>query len=369
MAHVTKIKRGGVYNSLAHDNRSQEHISNPDINHELTDRNLAITTGDSWENYKSVMDSEEVHCCKRADVNTLCSWIVTSPLKLDEAPEEVHEKLFMACHGFMVKRYGVELENGDSNIISSMIHYDETMPHLHFKFIPLVPDLKKGGYKVNAKEVINKADLQSFHQDLQAYLDEQGIGLSIVKDVTVDKDYKKSIADLKKETKVMEQEKRSMLTLLDAEIASKKAQIEEMANSIAEAVTRRESAEIDAEIAENRLGKLKEHLHNLELDLKETNMAVMALDDLLVDANNVVRDYVALEPKVKHLSADIQAQYATMGNSLGITARTLQGKNEGVKRKYADVLKEVEVSKAKAMATAVPKNNVLPKKKNEWGAL
>lgn len=228
MAHVTKVKRGSVYNLLAHDDRTQEKNGNIDINPELTYMNVALTNGNSWENYKAVMDSEEVHCHNRADVNTICSWIVTSPFKLDEIDEEILDRFFVLCDSFMTERYGKVLSDGTSNVVSSMVHYDETTPHLHYKFVPLVDDKKKGGFKVNAKEVIDRTDLQTFHKDLQEYLNEHELPLPVIDSITVDKDYNKSISDLKKETKEMEREKRSALSKIDAEIASKKELAEEL---------------------------------------------------------------------------------------------------------------------------------------------
>jgi uncharacterized protein YpbB len=43
---------------------------------------------------------------------------------------------------------------------------DEVQPHMHFAFVPVTKDKKKGNFKVSVKEVITKSDLKSFHQDL-----------------------------------------------------------------------------------------------------------------------------------------------------------------------------------------------------------
>ncbi|CRH60246.1 Uncharacterised protein [Chlamydia trachomatis] len=48
---------------------------------------------------------------------------------------------------------------------------DETTPHMHFAFIPVVFDKKKNIEKVCAKEVITKTELKTFHKDYQEYLD------------------------------------------------------------------------------------------------------------------------------------------------------------------------------------------------------
>ena len=264
MAHAMKLKRGAVYNALAHDDRSQEHIGNVDVDAELSYMNTVLHSGDSWENYKVVMDSSEVHCCKRADVNALCSWVITSPLKADEVGEDVINRFFDICHKFLTERYGVVLESGDSNIVSSVSHFDETTPHLHFKFVPLVPDGKHGGYKVSAKEVLNRADLKSFHKDLQTYLDDRGMYFQIVNDVLVDKDYNKSIKELKRDTKALEQSKRKELAVLDAEIGSKTALVEKLDKKVNETEKALKTANTSLQTTQRSLLELQQEVERLE---------------------------------------------------------------------------------------------------------
>ena len=50
--------------------------------------------------------------------------------------------------------------------MAAVVHYDETTPHLHYAFVPVVFDNKKSRYKVSAKEVLTRHDLQTFHDDL-----------------------------------------------------------------------------------------------------------------------------------------------------------------------------------------------------------
>ena len=54
--------------------------------------------------------------------------------------------------------------------MAAVVHYDETTPHLHYAFVPVVFDDKKSRYKVSAKEVLTRHDLQTFHEDLDQHL-------------------------------------------------------------------------------------------------------------------------------------------------------------------------------------------------------
>lgn len=48
---------------------------------------------------------------------------------------------------------------------------DEISPHIHFAFVPVVPD-KKRGLKVSAKERLSKLELKAFHGDLDKHLEQ-----------------------------------------------------------------------------------------------------------------------------------------------------------------------------------------------------
>src|SRR5699024_4018561 len=54
-----------------------------------------------------------------------------------------------------------------------VVHNDETTPHMHFAFMPVTDDEKREREKVSAKEVLNRNELKSFHQDLDNHLKER----------------------------------------------------------------------------------------------------------------------------------------------------------------------------------------------------
>lgn len=102
---------------------------------------------------------------KRDDVKVGCSWIVTLPKNLKEQTESDQQAFFEKTYAFLSERYG-----GEKNVLSAQVHLDETTPHLHFVFMPVVWDEKKQREKVSAKEVLNRNDLQKFHGELDTFL-------------------------------------------------------------------------------------------------------------------------------------------------------------------------------------------------------
>lgn len=129
----------------------------------------------------------------------MCDWVVTAPKDL---PEREYKAFFEASYDFLKKRYGLE------NVVSAYVHMDEVTPHMHFAFVPVKhgfkqdkknPNISTEYYKVSAKEVVNRYDLQSFHEGLQCHVTKAlGHEVSILNEAT--KEGNKSIAELKRQS-------------------------------------------------------------------------------------------------------------------------------------------------------------------------
>jgi hypothetical protein len=164
MAHNAKYSRGAMGHMLDHYDRTHG-SSTSKINEDLTYLNYNLAAEQQSLNQLEFIHKRlgEVKLQNRKDVNVLCDWIVTAPKELTE---QEHSLFFKETFHFLQKRYGAE------NTVSAYVHMDETTPHMHYAFIPVTKDKKKGGYKVSAKEVITLKDLQTFHPQLSAHLNE-----------------------------------------------------------------------------------------------------------------------------------------------------------------------------------------------------
>ncbi|MGC8306253.1 MobV family relaxase [Leuconostoc mesenteroides] len=160
MAHLKKNTRGSVSGLAVHFERKTDHHSNKEIDVAKTylNQDLISDGSDMLSRFNERLN--DVYCMKRDDVKALATWIVTLPEELSEAPYEQQSAFFEATKQFLDDRYGPE------NAVAAVVHYDETTPHLHYAFVPVVFDAKKERYKVSAKEVLTRHDLQTFHDDL-----------------------------------------------------------------------------------------------------------------------------------------------------------------------------------------------------------
>jgi hypothetical protein len=160
MAHLKKNTRGAVPGLAVHFERKTDHHTNKDIDVSKTylNQDLMADGSDMLSRFNARLN--DVYCMKRDDVKALATWIVTLPEELAESPYEQQSAFFEATTNFLNDRYGQE------NAVAAVVHYDETTPHLHYAFVPVVFDDKKARYKVSAKEVLTRHDLQTFHDDL-----------------------------------------------------------------------------------------------------------------------------------------------------------------------------------------------------------
>lgn len=191
MAHCMKHTKASCGHMFAHFDRKAEHISNENVDRTRSHLNYNLAAHQQMEQGEFVRQRcSEVRCQNRKDVNVMVSWIVTAPKDL---PQQAEPAFFQAAYDFLENRYG------RSNVVSAYVHMDEVTPHMHFAFVPVTQDRKRGDYKVSAKEVITRRDLQTFHSDLSKYLEQQlGFPVNVLNEAT--KEGNRSIEQLKRQS-------------------------------------------------------------------------------------------------------------------------------------------------------------------------
>ncbi len=228
MANVKKTTKGKVANLTRHFERHKQEngeyikFKNQEIDVSKSHLNYNLAVHQKLPQLEFIKKrTSEVYCLNREDVNIMCNWVVTKP---KDVRAEEQELFFKETYKFLENRYGKD------NVISSYVHLDETTPHLHFAFVPVIYDKKKDKNKVSAKEVVNRVDLKTFHNDLNNYLAiSLGRRVSVLNDAT--KDGNKSIEQLKRESIEKMQKEVNKLNLnlesLRIEYKTKKAYVDE----------------------------------------------------------------------------------------------------------------------------------------------
>lgn len=226
-----KFTRNQSTNILVHCNRSDPNrtYKNQEIDHSKTYLNYNLAP-----EHKNMTDyefmkkrCEEFKILKRKDVNWLVSWVITMPADYTGNKE----LFFKEAYNFMENRYGKE------NVVSSYVHLDETSPHMHFCFVPVIFDKKKQEYKVNAKQCINKIELKQIHPQMQEYLEKKlQTKVNILNGATVEGN--KTIEQLKKEEKIKQKAISELIKNPPAEI--RQAVIEQLPEEQKESIIEEE---------------------------------------------------------------------------------------------------------------------------------
>lgn len=287
MAHLAKFTKAACGHMFKHYERAKafnsetgqaEYIkfANQEINPRRTHLNYNLAVHQTMRQGDFTRKRcSEVKLQNRKDVNVMCSWVLTAPKNL---PETEQDNFFKASYDFMANRYGKE------NVVSAYVHLDETTPHIHFSFIPITEDKKKGGFKVSAKEVINKRELQAFHQDLDRYL-EKALGHSVDVLNGSTKDGNKSVAELKEKSTLERIEKlQEEADELNGKVIEKEERLNELNGKI---LTKEELNAIEGKKSIG--GALKNVMFEEWLSVKATAERAVAENAELKEENELLK--------------------------------------------------------------------------------
>lgn len=266
-----KFTRNQSGNILVHCNRSDPNrtYKNQEIDHSKTYLNYNLAPEHKGMTDYEFMKKrcEEFKVLKRKDVNWLVSWVITMP-----ADYTGNKALFFReAYNFMENRYGKD------NVVSAYVHLDETSPHMHFCFVPVIFDKKKQEYKVNAKKCINKVELKQIHPEMQEYLENKlQTKVNILNGATAEGN--KTIEQLKKEEKIKQKVISELIKNPTEEI--KKLVIEQIPEEQKENIIEEEIENVKEElkkdpdfiqICQNKAMSENEELEDLEIQIENLN--------------------------------------------------------------------------------------------------
>lgn len=304
MAHVQKYTKGNVQGLSIHWDRKTENHSNQDIDNERSHLNydLCEKEGNTLSRLNDRLN--EVHCLNRKDVKVCADWAVTLPESLKDASEKEQREFFEKTYEFLANRYG-----GERNVLSANVHNDETRPHMHFAFMPVVWDEKKEYEKISAKEVLTRKDLKTFHQDLDKFLKQEiphiyKEGILNDKTIGVDtvKDLKKYSEEIQKQKDTMdadykgyEQKIEKQMQSVDKELKSKKNELLNLSEALPQTFNLKvKGKEMKTEIVKTGLFK-SEKVTNETGNWIVADSEMRRMQKVLRDANFVKEDYERLQ--------------------------------------------------------------------------
>lgn len=341
MAHIAKYKASAVGKLCAHYNRWQG-IDNPNVSRENIDKSrthLNYTLGvyekdgkrfigkvrgsASWATVKGRIDAVNARAkaegkrATRKDAVVMADMVVTLP---PNVPPEDAYKFFWNSYQYIADRVG------RGNLMGGYVHMDETTPHMHVPFTPILDG------RFNYKKMCDRKFYQTFHKGLGDRL-EQKMGyrpeVELSEETRAQRVYTSRTKDIDKVRGAVD---RAVVRPAEDEAARIVAAAkEEAAALLSDAEARK--AELVTEIAdkEGDLAELDSQLEDVKLDIEDEQDR---LECLRQRADRVARDVAELRP----IAADVRGWEAAGKAERGAILDRICAKCDGLaSRIRADV--------------------------------
>ena len=315
--HLEKYDRRAVTRMFAHYDRSHPG-SKSSIDTAKTALNYNAAAEDQPLAQHDFLDKRlsQVKVQNRKDVNVMCDWVITAPQTLEE---HEYDTFFRETYRFMSGRYGKE------NVISAYVHMDETQPHMHFSFIPVTMDKKKHRPKVCAKELLNKQDLRTIHDDISAYMTEvfrRHIGMrngaTALGNVTVD---------------TLRKNRTKAAKIQDTVISEKTAELERVRNSAAGKIFKKDTVTTNGEELEH----LKEVMQESTVIVDKADTILQQAEDQRYRAQQELIVAEGIRQQVEEYAREEQKKADNKNAELEERSHQLDDREYSLKRKEDEV--------------------------------
>lgn len=309
--HITKHKTGARGLQRHNERKEGQKHRNRNIDPTRTKDNVWLTPDDGRtfnERIESILEANYTGKRKpRSDAVKMCEITVQIGGDLAENGTEAEQiEALMESFEELKETYG------ETNIVSAVIHVDETTPHLHFDFVPIT---KKGG--LSAREVIG--DRAQMRKTQARFLEAM----------------QKRCPEYKFERKADGQ-----FNGLDQKLYEKMtASIKERENALWDREDDVENREIAVEEDEAKLNELKEALEAKEADLIARERQVEKDEDGVVfDRDAVQAREAKLAEQAQELRereeaiAEMASKLADKTRELNVREEDLDGRDEALRR-------------------------------------
>ncbi|HIF9239464.1 TPA: MobV family relaxase [Photobacterium damselae] len=161
MSELKTVLRFEKIKSFDQLNKSGSHVhrymnetknANPDKKHL---NKVFIGSGNLSKDLKAKLAEKQINKLRKNGV--LCVEAVLSLTNESFKNKDDLKNFVKQASIFLKKEFG-------DNIISFVLHLDETTPHIHAHILPIENDKKKGGYKLNARNLFNRINLKKYQK-------------------------------------------------------------------------------------------------------------------------------------------------------------------------------------------------------------
>ena len=265
VCHFGKYKSGNVFGLQKHNQRENKNYSNMDIDKARTPLNYDLINKNDinyLERVKTIIEANRAsERAIRKDATVYCECIISSDgAFFENLTDDKQKEFFKSSLDYLKNRIGEEF------IVSANVHLDETTPHMHVGFVPIIEN------SLSAKKLIDRKFLREVQDQLPAYL--KNIGFDIQRGIEGSKRKHKDIKEFKKE--------------LDREVENKCKDINTMESHKNELESQIEQLEAD-------LNKMTIEYNNATKILNENRLAMYQIQEIKVEPIMFSSDKVKID--------------------------------------------------------------------------
>ena len=176
-ANYKKENLAGLYK---HNERKNTNYSNKDINKANFIKNYSIKQCNTTyaKAIRELITENNLKCRITSYTNIACEFIITSDKEFfDKIGEEETKRYFKTAYDFVASYKNL----GNQYILSAKIHMDESTPHMHIVFVPVVQKKDKNGNIVNkiacSEYWKGKDSYRQLQDDFYEYITKAGFNL------------------------------------------------------------------------------------------------------------------------------------------------------------------------------------------------
>ena len=190
VCHFGKYKAGNVFGLQKHNQRENENYTNNDIDKTRTSLNYDLINKvniNYTKKIKTIIGANRAsQRAIRKDATVYCECIISSDSAFfEKITEDSQKEFFKGALDYLKNKIGEEF------IISANVHLDETTPHMHVGFVPIIEN------SLSAKKLIDRKFLMEVQDQLPEYL--KNLGFDIQRGIKNSKRKHKDTKELKKE--------------------------------------------------------------------------------------------------------------------------------------------------------------------------
>lgn len=260
---IEKRKRQDISGIQRENNRTAAEYNNR-VNREQSELNLPLIQSDNWtQDIRAEIERAGART-RSNSVIALDTLYTASPTFFEGKTQKQTEDFFRDCLKFHERHFG--------HIISAVIHYDETTPHLHVISVPLTQD-----GRLSARDVIGNKAKMSKAQD--EFFEQVGKGYGLERGIHMDGQEKK------KHISAQEHELRE----IRQKIARGQEELEAVEHSVETARTRAQTARQTATELQKQVEQLQEERVKQHNSLKMLSASKTDRQKELKKINNNIR--------------------------------------------------------------------------------